>query len=259
MNEVRVAGQQSVRRACDVLFCLEAEDGALTAAEVAARLGMNRTTAWRYLQTLAGVGLAREVDSGRFALGARAVSLAESWSRQWGELLAVAAGPLVQLRDAVGETAALHVRQGWSRVVIRQVESRHELHRTYRDMGRPIPLHVGAPSLAILAALAPTEQCEYLTSHAGADESSRRELEEQLATVRHRGWALSRGARVPDVASVAVPLREPSGRVLGAINVTGPQERVLAADPGQLAEAIGVAVSAVERRLAEVAPGPRRA
>ncbi|HEX5771045.1 MAG TPA: helix-turn-helix domain-containing protein, partial [Nocardioidaceae bacterium] len=140
MNATRVPGQQSVRRAIEVLFCFGADAPALSAADVAARSGMNRTTAWRYLQTLAGTGLVREVGEGRFALGPRTVSLAEAYTSQWGDLEAVASAALVRLRDGVGETAALHLRQGWSRVVVRQVESRHELHRTYRELGEPISL-----------------------------------------------------------------------------------------------------------------------
>ena len=118
----RLPGQQTVRRAVEVLLCLEGDRPPLTAAEVAARLGMNRTTAWRYLQTLAETGLARDLGGGRFSLGARTVGLAEAYTRQWGEVDLVAGAALVRLRDEVGETAALHLRQGWSRVVVRQVE-----------------------------------------------------------------------------------------------------------------------------------------
>ena len=244
MND-RVAGQQSVARAVDVLFCFTADRPALRATDVAAQLGLNRTTAWRYLQSLLGTGLVRELGDGRFALGPRTVSLAEAYTAQWGDLSAAAGAALVRLRDAVGETAALHLRQGWSRIVVRQVEARHELHRTYRDLGVPIPLLRGAPSLVMLANLPAPEQAAYLDAELPDEVGSggRAALDEDLSRIRLRGWAVSEGSRVPGVASVAVVLRDGAGTVLGAVNVTGPAERV-----GRLElEAVGAEVTSAAR------------
>jgi DNA-binding IclR family transcriptional regulator len=234
LNAMRLPGQQSVWRAVDVLFCFDADHPSLSAAEVAEALAMNRTTAWRYLQTLAGTGLVREVGDGRFGLGARTLSLAGAYTSQWAELEAVAGAALLRLRDAVGETAALHLRQGWSRVVVRQLESRHELHRTYRDVGVPISLLVGAPSRVILAALPVAELDVYLGAHLRSQASDdpegdpvdRVQLERDLEEIRSAGFALSRGARVANVASVAAAIHDREGQVLGAVNVTGPADRL---------------------------------
>lgn len=228
----RLPGQQSVWRAVDVLFCFEADRPSFTAAEVAEVLEMNRTTAWRYLQTLSGTGLVREIGDGRFSLGARVLSLAGAYTSQWAELEALSGTALLRLRDAVGETAALHLRQGWSRVVVRQLESHHELHRTYRDIGVPISLLAGAPSLAILAQFSTPELDDYLDAQAAAgtesdrDASGQRELKDRLERIRLDGYAVSRGARVPNVASVAAAILDRHGQVLGALNVTGPTDRL---------------------------------
>jgi DNA-binding IclR family transcriptional regulator len=248
MNEARVPGQQSVRRAIDVLFCFDAGTPDLSAAEVAARLGMNRSTAYRYLQTLAGTGLARDLGDGRFGLGARTVSLADAYTSQWGELEAVAGAALVRLRDAVGETAALHLRQGESRVVVRQVESHHELHRTYRDLGQPISLLSGAPSLAILAALPDDERAAYLDAH--ADERQRGAVARVLADAGDRGFASTHGSRVPGVASVAAAVRGPAGPVVAAVNVTGPESRLPPSRTAEVARHVTAAAAWIEQRLA---------
>lgn len=256
MNEVTVPGQQSVRRAIDVLFCFGPDSRALTAADVAAQLGMNRTTAWRYLQGLVDTGLVRDVGAGRFGLGARTVSLAEAYTSQWGELEAVSGAALVRLRDRTGETAALHLRQGSTRVVLRQVESRHELHRTYRDLGQPISLLTGAPSLAILAALPDGDRSAYLDTHLGRL-TDRRQVEEQLAAIRAAGHARSRGSRVPDVASVAAALRDARGDVVGAVNITGPDHRLPDLSLDEVAEEVTAAAAWIETRLkAGAVPGP---
>ena len=54
-----------------------------------------------------------------------------------------------------------------------------------------------------------------------------------LASVRRRGWAQSVGEREPGVGSVSAPVRGPSGRVIAAISVSGPLER-LSKSPGRL-------------------------
>jgi DNA-binding IclR family transcriptional regulator len=251
MNDARLPGQQSVRRAIDVLFCFDATAPSLSAAEVAARLAMNRTTTWRYLQTLVSTGLLRDLGEGRFGLGARTISLAEAYTRQWGELEAVAGAALVRLRVAVGETAALHVRQGWSRVVVRQVESHHELHRTYRDLGQPISLLTGAPSLAILAGLPEQERAAFIAAHAG---DRRAEIERAVEEAGRRGYADTHGSRVSGVASVAAAIRDSAGHVVAAVNVTGPEDRLPPSRTEEVAEHVTSAAAWIEQQLAGTAP-----
>ncbi|WP_161958442.1 IclR family transcriptional regulator [Ornithinimicrobium cavernae] len=226
MNSTSPPPVQSVKRALDVLFLFDDHESVLTPARAATRLGLNRTTAWRYLQTLASSGLVREAgETGRFALGGRTVALADAYTRQWGEFGTVGGIALVGLRDRTGETAALHIRQGWTRVVLRQVESRHELHRTYRDIGQPISLLLGSPSLAILSHLDPGERTAYLQARTDLDARARAAVESQLAEIRTLGYATSESHRAANLASIAAPVRDPAGAVLGALNITGPDHR----------------------------------
>ena len=68
-----------------------------------------------------------------------------------------------------------------------------------------------------------------------------------LAGVRRRGWAQSVGEREPGVASVSAPVRGPSGRVVAAVSVSGPIER-LTRSPGRMH---APAVIAAGQRLTE--------
>jgi DNA-binding IclR family transcriptional regulator len=54
-----------------------------------------------------------------------------------------------------------------------------------------------------------------------------------LSGVRRRGWAQSVGEREPGVASVSAPVRGPSGRVVAAVSISGPMQR-LSRQPGRL-------------------------
>jgi DNA-binding IclR family transcriptional regulator len=61
-----------------------------------------------------------------------------------------------------------------------------------------------------------------------------------LSGVRRRGWAQSVGEREAGVASVSAPVRGPSGRVVAAVSISGPIER-LSRQPGRLHAATVVA------------------
>ena len=69
-----------------------------------------------------------------------------------------------------------------------------------------------------------------------------------LSAVRRRGWAQSVGEREPGVASVSAPVRSPSGRVIAAVSISGPIER-LSRQPGRLHAAT---VMAGANKLTEV-------
>lgn len=248
MNTIAPGAIQSVQRAVEVLFCFDPTSPSLTVGEIAGRLHLNRTTAWRYLRSLAESGLVRELgDSGRYVLGSRVVGLADAYNAQWGDLMRLARPVLRELRDTTNETAALHVREGWARIVVSQVESLHELHRIYRDVGQPIPLHSGAPSVAILAWLTEEEQDHYLNSHIEPP-SSVPSVKEELRQVRESGYAVSRQARTSNVGSVAAPIRMPDGAVMASINVSGPLERFDDESVETLAAQVKRAAKEIERR-----------
>ncbi|MGH8888710.1 MAG: IclR family transcriptional regulator domain-containing protein, partial [Acidothermaceae bacterium] len=68
-----------------------------------------------------------------------------------------------------------------------------------------------------------------------------------LAKVRRQGWAMSVAERQPGVASVSAPVRSATGRVIAAVSVSGPIERV-SRNPGRLhARAVVAAGEAISK------------
>ncbi|MFB7829743.1 IclR family transcriptional regulator domain-containing protein, partial [Streptomyces hydrogenans] len=65
-----------------------------------------------------------------------------------------------------------------------------------------------------------------------------------LSGVRRRGWAQSIGEREPGMASVSAPVRNASRRVVAAVTVTGPIQRLTRHPGTRLAQA---AVDAADR------------
>ncbi|HLS72492.1 MAG TPA: IclR family transcriptional regulator C-terminal domain-containing protein, partial [Actinomycetaceae bacterium] len=154
--------------------------------------------------------------------------------------LLAAAGPvLTAVRDHTGESVQLYRRQGDQRICVAAAERQMGL-RDSIPVGATLTMLAGSAAQILLA----WEEPDRL--HRGLHGASFTAT--VLSGVRRRGWAQSVGEREPGVASVSAPVRGPSGRVLAAVSVSGPIER-MGRQPGRLHA--GAVVSAANR-LTEV-------
>jgi DNA-binding IclR family transcriptional regulator len=187
-----------------------------------AATGLARPTAHRLALALVHHRLVSRDMQGRFVLGSRLVELAAAAGE---DRLIAAAGPvLMNLRDATGESAQVFRRQGDSRVCVASAERPIGLRDTI-PVGTQLSMKAGSAAQVLLA----WEDHERLLEGLhGA-----RFTPTVLAGVRRRGWGQSLGEREPGVASVSAPVRGPSGRVIAAVSISGPIER-LTRQPGRL-------------------------
>jgi DNA-binding IclR family transcriptional regulator len=222
-------------KAALVLNALEA--GPATLAGLVQSTGLARPTAHRLAVALEHHRLVARDMQGRFILGPR---LGELSAAAGEDRLLAAAGPvLAQLRDATGESAQLYRRQGDSRVCVAAAERLAGLRDTV-PVGSALPMTAGSAAQVLLA----WEEPERL--HRGLQGAKFQAT--TLAAVRRRGWAQSVAEREPGVASVSAPVRGPTNRVVAAVSVSGPIER-LTRQPGRLHAAH---VMAAAERLSDV-------
>jgi len=214
------SGVGVIDKAAAVLDALEA--GPTTLAQLVAATGLSRPTVHRLAQALVHHRLVGKDVHGRFVLGSRLVELASAAGE---DRLIAAAGPLlIQLRDATGESSQVFRRQGDSRVCVASAERPVGLRDTI-PVGTQLSMRAGSAAQVLLA----WEDHERLLDGL----QNARFTPTILAGVRRRGWAQSLGEREPGVASVSAPVRGPSGRVIAAVSISGPIER-LTRQPGRL-------------------------
>ncbi|HEY0692050.1 MAG TPA: IclR family transcriptional regulator, partial [Kribbella sp.] len=188
------------------------------------------STVHRLLLAMQANGLVRQTADRRYALGPLVAQLARSGGIP--DTLRDAAMPVLQaLRDDTEETAAVHeLLPSGERVVVDQVESLHQLRRTYTEFGIPVPLPQGAPGKVLLA-FAPWEQqvavlatpLKQVLPHTITDPDV---LAAQLAEARARGFALSMSERTPGIRSVAAAVFDFSGQAVGCLSISGPELRM---------------------------------
>jgi DNA-binding IclR family transcriptional regulator len=207
-------------KAALVLGALEA--GPSTLANLVQATGLARPTAHRLAVALEHHRLVARDLQGRFVLGPRLGELAAAAGED--RLLASAGPVLAKLRDITGESAQLYRRQGEQRVCVAAAERISGLRDTV-PVGSALTMAAGSAAQILLA----WEEPERL--HRGL--MGARFNATTLAGVRRRGWAQSVAEREPGVASVSAPIRGPSGKVVAAVSVSGPIER-LTRSPGRI-------------------------
>jgi DNA-binding IclR family transcriptional regulator/sugar lactone lactonase YvrE len=250
-------GTASLDKALDVLDAVGTAPAGLSQAELADRLALPRTTAYRLLGTLVARGLLRR-DAQRkvYVLGLRCFEYARA-AYAMPDLVAAASAELRALRDMTGETTYLATRDGLDVVSLERVDGAHS-QRSHSALGQRKPLHCTSQGKAILAAL-PAAQRDALvreltltavTPHSITD---RRHLQAELRTTAARGFSIDEEEIVPGVRCCGAAIVDSSGTVRGAISVAGPafrltRERIELLGP-ELAEAarrIGAQLSATQ-------------
>ncbi|NHC44672.1 IclR family transcriptional regulator [Motilibacter aurantiacus] len=224
-------------KAAVVLGALEA--GPMTLAGLVAATGLARPTAHRLAVALEHHRLVGRDLQGRFVLGPRLGELAAAAGED--RLVAVSGPVLTQLQESTGESAQLYRRQGEDRVCVAAAERPYGLRDTI-PVGATLSMQGGSAAQVLLA----WEEPERM--HHGLREAVFSAT--ALAAVRRRGWAQSVGEREPGVASVSAPVRGPGGRVVAAVGVSGPIER-LTRQPGRVhAPAVVAAAARLTEALA---------
>jgi DNA-binding IclR family transcriptional regulator len=221
-----------------VLNTLEA--GPASLAQLVQTTGLARPTAHRLAVALEHHRLVHRDTQGRFILGPRLAELAVAAGED--RLLAIAQPILTQLRDLTGESAQLYRRQGDIRVCVAAAERSSGLRDTV-PVGSTLPMTAGSAAQILLA----WEEPDRL--HRGLRGAKFEAT--TLSGVRRRGWAQSVGERESGVASVSAAIRGAGGRVIAAVSVSGPIER-LTRSPGR--QHAGPVVAAAEK----ISDGMRR-
>lgn len=215
-------------RILELLATDEADDG-LTLTELGRRLGMHRTTLFRFLATLRTRGyVERDPATDRYTLGLGVLALA---SRQLSSLdIRHAARPaLVALRDELDEMVHLTILDNDEVMTIERVEGRHPVS-LQTEIGARRPVYCTASGKSILAFLSEADQERILARPMPAITAHTLRCPEmlraQLATIRQSGVAIDDEERTEGVRCVASPIFDFDRRVAGAISLAAPISRM---------------------------------
>lgn len=209
-----VANNATIGRALDVLLVLGDDEAAATGGlgvlRVAELLGREKSQVSRTLKALAAHGFVdRDPDTREYRLGWRLYTLAARTGQS--RLLALAPPLLRRLVDELGETAHLSVLDG-DQVLTLLSERSPRLLQARDWTGRRVPADCTSSGRALLL--------DEDRASLGDD------LYRHVAEARERGYVIVDGEFEPGLVGAAAPVRDFRGRIVAALNVSGPTFRL---------------------------------
>lgn len=211
---------EALARGLDVLTCFDARRPTMTLSEVAVAAGLARPTARRLLLTLAELGYVRIADSG-YALTPRVLDLGIAYTSSLG-LWDLARPHLEAMVARTHESSSMAQLDGSDIVYVARV-SVPKIIALRVDIGTRFPAERTSQGKVLLAALTEQQVAETL-AHASRSglppQPAPVDLHAELVRVRAQGWALADEELAPGVRSVAAPVRDATGTVRAAMNVT---------------------------------------
>jgi DNA-binding IclR family transcriptional regulator len=215
---------RAVGRALAIFDAFDNEHLSLSLQEIAERIRMPKTTAFRLVNTLERAGFLIRMDNQQYCLSLKVARLG-GLVRSTLSIREIARPIMLEVNRQTHETITLNTVMGTDRMVLEVVDTPSPLMSMAR-LGQHMPLLLGASARVIMAYMEPDELERVLKANAKGLDIDRPALERELARFRKQGYALSRGQRVPGLTAISVPLFDINGKVRNSLSLTGPSIRV---------------------------------
>lgn len=202
-----------------------------TLTAISQGLEISSSTVFRLLATLSQHNyVVKDGNSGEYRLGLACLELARAYYDA-NDIRKNAAPYLEDLRDATSETVHLGMLDGMDVVYLEKLPGLHAIGLMSSRVGGRAPAYCTGLGKALLAFSSSDEiRAHYekhgLPAYTGRTIVSLSELEDHLADVKARGYALDQGEHEDEVRCVAAPVFDISGNVVAAISVSGPAGRL---------------------------------
>jgi len=223
-------GVQSLARAFRILEEVARSRDGIGLAELSRKVGLHNSTTFHLVKTMVFLGYIRQIrDDKRYRIGRPLFVLAANALDEI-EMVSLAMPVLEDLSRDTGESGHFAVPMGDSVVVIARTSGPGAFQLIER-VGVVRPAHCTALGKVILAALKPDQLDNFLmradltavTPNSLTDADM---LKKNLEDVRQSGIAFDDGEFNPEVRCIAVPVRDFTGQIIGAIGISGPVWRL---------------------------------
>ena len=214
----------ALTRGLNILQDLSGDRRKQTLSEVAATLGVTRSSAYRLLFTLSHMGfVAFDSETKTYSLGPQVLRLGYGYLAS-RDLVEVAMPHLVRLRDRTGWSAHLGELHGRDVIYLARVATRRSIASTVH-VGTRLPARATTMGRILLADLSAAEVQELYRDEPGLSGAAKPHeslaaLIEQLAADAAAGVVVQNSGYEPGVASIAAPIRDMTGHVVAAINIS---------------------------------------
>lgn len=215
-----------LRRGLIVLETLANEGRPMSVAEIGKRIGLTRSSMFRLAYTLQHMGFVEEVpDTKMLKLGARVLNIGYAYLASQ-TLIETARPELEALRDRTNVSSHLAILDHREILYLSCIQTRSGFLSTM-NVGARLPAHATPMGWLLLAERSATELAALFPERsfvALTDQTPRglKDLERRIAQGLADGHAISHGAVEPGGSSIAAPVRDRTGRIVAAIDISAP-------------------------------------
>ncbi len=219
---------QVIDRMAGLLDALAAEQNGASLKILSAETGLHPSTAFRILASLSQHGFVARDETGLYLLGPHLLQLAAK-VRVGLDVRAVARPEMEWLRDQVGETVNLTVRQGDEMVYVERVTP-NRMMRVEQLIGSRAPLHVTAVGKLMLGEAGAAATRDYakrtrLPAYTSNTRHNIKTLLEDIGVCSARGYALDDEEAELGVGCIGALIRDATGAAVAGLSVSAPMER----------------------------------
>ncbi len=222
---------RSVSHALDVIEQFFGDADELGVTELSKRLKLHKNNIFRLLATLESRGyIEQNKATENYRLGLRSLHLGQAYVSRMG-LLRQARPVMEALVKQAHESAYVAVARTGGMVPLEAIDAEQPV-RVVSTIGETLPLHATAVGKIQLAFATEDEQKarlpESLKKMTAKTLTERAALLQQLKAALENGYAVDTGEHIEDVRAVAVPIKDYTGHVVGALALSGPAYRLTA-------------------------------
>lgn len=242
----------SVAMAVRLLKCFSEGEAEIGVTTLSRRLGVAKSTVYRLASTLVSEGLLEQnPETERYRLGMALFGLG-ALVRQRMNVATDARPFLFHLREATGETVHLAILEGAEIVFVLNLESNQAI-RMRADLGARKPAFCTAEGRAMLAFQSKEIVDEVLAQgfvpRTPKTITNERAIRKAIEEARMQGFAVEDEQSELGMRSVAAPIRNANGRVIAAIGLAGPLQRISDEALASFAPLVADAARTISARL----------
>lgn len=195
---------------------------------LSAETGLHSSTAFRILSALAMNGFVMRDDNGKYQLGNKLLRLGSRVHAKT-DLREVARPIMERLRDEIGESVNLTVREGDEVVYIEKVTPNRMMH-VQQLVGSRAPLHVTAVGKMMLA-LGGEEECRSYAERTNLPAYTRNtintlaKLNDEAEKLQQQGFAYDDEEAEIGVGCIGVLVYDALGTITAGLSISAPIER----------------------------------
>lgn len=245
---------KSFQKMFAILSLFSMDRTSLAISEIEEELGYPKSTVFRILNTLEnGEFIVKNQDNHRYSLGHQFFRLGTIFQNQL-DFRAVALPIMRELAAETSETIELNIMDELSRVCIEKIDSTLTV-RNFVRVGEHQPIHLGASGKILLAFQSETGRERILSIlEKELGKQKQQKLREDLMKIREKGYAFTKGERVPGSFAIAAPLFDVFGETIASVTLAGPIQRLSEERENLLIQLLTNSAKEISKRLGYVQP-----